>query len=283
MAGLNVQPDQWYIDATFGRGGHTREILRQGGQVVAIDYDQNAVLQGQITFIADIQSGRLVLIRENFAKLVEIIGSLPASTSPSIKGVVFDLGTQLGQLTDPVRGLSFTGRGPLDMRLDQTLGVTAADLLAVLPVNELARLFAELGGEAKARAIARAIADYRRQNQPVTRVDQLVEIINRIKYRTGKLHPATQVFQALRMAVNNELENLQQALPSAWRILAEGGRLIVIAFHEGEDRPVKQFMKQMSLENSVRMTKLQKPTSWEVQTNPRARSARLRILEKIKK
>ena len=114
-------------------------------------------------------------------------------------------------------------------------------------------------------------------------MDQLVEIIDRIKHRTGKLHPATQVFQALRMAVNNELENLQQALPSAWRILTEGGRLIVIAFHEGEDRPVKQFMKQMSLENSVRMTKLQKPTSWEVQTNPRARSARLRILEKIKK
>lgn len=280
VASLQVKPGNWYVDGTFGRGGHTGAILAQGGKVVAFDMDHQAIEYGQIKFSQEIANGSLVLVRENFDQLERVITELQRQDQAGpITGILFDFGTSADQLLDPERGFSFDSDAELDMRMDNRLGVKAKDLLAILPEKQLAQLFQDEGGEQFAKPIAKAIAKAR-TTQPITTTKQLAELVAKLKPRIGKLHPATKVFQALRIAVNTELSNIASVLPQAMRVLTTGS-LVTIAFHEGEDRLVKQFMKELlSKNNKVTLQELQQPTVTEQEANPRARSAKLRVATK---
>lgn len=277
---LRVKPGSWYLDGTFGRGGHTEAILQQGGSVIAFDHDQAAIDFGQEVFKTQISAGSLILVRANFTEITKQLAM--RQLNQQLAGVLFDFGTSVDQLKDSRRGFSFEGDGPLDMRMDDRLGVTAADLLNALPSAELIRLFSELGGETEAKKVASAIVNYRAQQQ-FTSTAQLVKLVTSTKYqRSGHLHPATKVFQALRIAVNSELDNIASSLPQALDSLAPQGRIITIAFHEGEDRIVKQLFKKWHEAGfgTLLTKKPITPTEDEVQQNQRARSAKLRGFEK---
>ncbi len=284
---LQVKKNTWYLDATFGAGGHSREIIARGGRVVAFEYDQityNQVLAAHQDFI---DRGQLVLLNYNFAKMRKVIQALPDfGVGFHFDGALFDFGTNSDQLLSGERGLSVSQSGPLDMRLDQNLAITARDLLLVLSEKQLSQLFFAVGGELEAKKIARAIVSYR-QKDPETAFTDAAELSDLIK-KTKRaprthLHPATKVFQALRLAVNGELENLEAALPQAYFLLQPGGRLVSIAFHEGEDRPVKKFFQQLS-ETGIATLLTKKPvvpSDFDIDANPRCRSAKMRVLEKI--
>ncbi len=276
---LRVQPDCWYIDATFGRGGHTQAIIKAGGKVIALDWDSEAIAYGQTQFIRELEEKKLLLIHASFEQLYSELHKLtPEQQHPS--GILFDFGTSTEQLTSAKRGFSVHDDGPLDMRMDTRLGVQAKDLLAVVPEAQLASLFHEYGGEDESRSVAKAI---KRATEPITTTKQLTEIIIKAKRRqSGHLHPATKVFQALRIAVNSELVAIEQALPQALEIIKPGGRIVTIAFHDGEDRLAKIAFRKWESEhkgNSITGKPLS-PSDTELKNNPRARSAKLRIFEK---
>lgn len=269
---LAVEKDAWYIDGTFGRGGHTRAILNKGGKVIAFDWDPEAIEHGKQTFASEIENNWLLFIQESFANLRQAVTQQP------IAGILFDFGTSTEQLTSAKRGFSFEGDGPLDMRMDPNLGVTAADLLAVVPEKQLAELFKDFGGEPQAKAIAKAI---KRNLTPIKTTKQLSDVILSIsRNRHGKLHPATKVFQALRIAVNSELDQITAALPQAFELLAPAGHLVTIAFHEGEDRIAKHFMKEQEKNQTAVVSPIITASEEEITRNPRARSAKLRHLQK---
>lgn len=278
---LLIKKGEWYVDATFGRGGHTKKILEAGGKVIAFDFDQEAIDFGSKAFVESITPGNLILVRENFSKISSIISSLKEDGQINqISGILFDFGTSTQQLKSNERGFSFDGDGPLDMRMDDRLGVQAKDLLAIIPADQLANLFFELGGETDGKRIAREI-----KNSPtqITTSKQLSELIVKVKGRQkNKLHPATKVFQALRIAVNTEIENISIALPQALDILAKNGRVVTIAFHEGEDREVKRTFKLWEEKNiGTNLTRKPiTPTDGEIEINQRSRSAKMRIFEK---
>jgi len=278
---LLIKKGNWYIDATFGKGGHTQKILDAGGKVIAFDFDHQAIEYGNKIFASEINPGNLILIRENFSKIFPIIESLQEDCQVGdIKGILFDFGTSTEQLKSNNRGFSFDGDGPLDMRMDDRLGVQAKDLLALIHVDQLDELFRDLGGEHDSRRIAKAIKN---SPTPITTSKQLTDLIIRNKGKQkSKLHPATKVFQALRIAVNTELENIMMGLPQALEILANKGRIVTIAFHEGEDREVKTTFKLWEEENKgENLTKKPVvPTAEEIKNNPRSRSAKMRIFEK---
>lgn len=278
---LQVQPDKWYIDATFGRGGHTRSILEAGGNVIAFDVDQEAIEFGQETFAQEISQGNLILLRANFEDLTQELRKLQQL---QVSGILFDFGTSTNQLMSNQRGFSFTSEAPLDMRMDQRLGVTANDLLNVLSEKQLADLFLYEGGESEARSIAKAIKNYqvKQGGQLHFTAKELADLITKTKHRpSGKLHPATKVFQALRIAVNRELDAIAAVLPQVADLLEKGGRIVTIAFHEGEDRLVKQHFNRWAA--SGRGDKVIKksiePSPAELEQNPRARSARMRVYQ----
>lgn len=282
VAALEVKSGHWYVDATFGRGGHTKAIMAAGGNVIAFDFDDEAIQQGETLFAQEIADGRLVLVRENFDHLEsEVTQQMQQHNIASISGVLFDFGTSTEQLTSQERGFSFQGDGPLDMRMDNRLSVQAKDLLAVIPSNQLAQLFLEKGGETEAKAIARAI---KASPAPIATVRQLSELISRIKRRSAnsRIHPATKVFQALRIAVNTELENIERALPQSLSIVADGGRIVTIAFHEGEDGIVKSLFKHWQANNKGKSEykKPLAPSEQEIAANQRARSAKMRVFTK---
>jgi 16S rRNA (cytosine1402-N4)-methyltransferase len=274
---LAIAPGKWYVDATFGGGGHTRSMLAAGAHVIAFDFDQAAIAAGQEHLATEIEQGTLILIRENFNKLQTTIASLQESDAVSeIQGILFDFGTSTDQLTSSERGFSFAGTGELDMRMDDRLGVTAKDILAVIPEKQLAELFEEFGGEEDAKRIAKAIKTARR---PVTTAAELTDVILKAKgQQRGKLHPATKVFQALRIAVNSELENIAEALPQALTSVASKGKIVTIAFHDGEDRLAKHLFAIWESEEkgTVATKRPLAPSVEEVQSNPRSRSAKLR-------
>ena len=277
---LNIQTNCWYVDCTFGRGGHTKKILQAGGKVIAFDFDQEAIDYGTEKFALDIEKGNLFLIRENFASLAEVVLNLQKNNQISeIHGVLLDFGTSTQQLTSQERGFSFDGNGPLDMRMDQRLGVQAKDLLAIIPENQLTELFRDFGGETDAKRIVKAIKASR---TPITQTNQLADLIVKVKGRQkGKLHPATKVFQALRIAVNTELDNITSLLPQALNILVDGGRIVTIAFHEGEDKIVKHTFRAWETENlGFTAKKPVTPSEEEVSTNTRSRSAKMRVFNK---
>lgn len=279
---LNVLPNEWYIDATFGAGGHTAEILSRGGRVLGLDVDDNAIQAGRNKFVNEIQNMNLILVRENFVKLTNIRNSNLESRISSISGILFDFGTSTDQLMAKDRGFSFDSDSELDMRMDDRLGVKAKDLLALLSGQQLTQMFWEQGGEEQARRIAKAILEAR-QKQPITTTRQLTQLVEKVKGgRRGHLNPATKVFQALRIVVNSELDSIKEALPQALTVIKSGGRIVTIAFHEGEDRITKQAMErweQGGLGNKITKKPLQ-PGEAELVINPRSRSAKLRVFEK---
>ncbi len=284
---LNIQPHAWYIDATFGRGGHTQAILAKQGKIIALDVDQEAIAYGQEKFADQIAKGSLILIKSNFANLHSVITKLQAQHPEitQINGILFDFGTSLDQIRSPKRGFSFDlPDSPLDMRMDQELGVTASDLLTFLSVKQLTNLFKNVGGELRARKIATAIDRYRGQDRAkrIETVGQLIQVGFNDVSRTSHLHPATKVFQALRIAVNDELNSIEQALPQAYQLLASTGRLVTIAFHQGEDSLVKQQFKYWVNNNQGELLTLKPvtPTKEEIINNPAARSAKLRAFKK---
>ncbi len=277
MAGLVVEPGAWYIDGTLGGGGHTELILAAGGKVLGIDQDADALASTSQRLQQAAIEARLRLVKANTRQLAEV---WQEQALPKVHGLLLDLGVSSYQLDQPQRGFRFDS-DRLDMRMDVGLPVTAADLIARLAVSDLERLFVDLGEERYARHFAKVIGD-ERQQQPITSAKQLAELVYRASpppYRRGPIHPATRVFQALRLAVNAELDSLSQALPQAVSVLEEGGRLVVISFHSLEDRIVKRFM--LDTPEIAPLTKRPIVAS-EVERNhnPRSRSAKLRIAEK---
>ncbi len=275
---LGVQEGGKYIDATLGLGGHGSEILGQGGQMLGIELDRESLKEAGRRLRDEELLGKAVLVRGNFKDIREIArvrGFVPCD------GVLFDLGMSSWQLEHSGRGFSFQRDEPLDMRMDEDLAVTAADLLNGLSRDELAKLFQRYGEEQSARRIASAVVCARSLG-PLESTGDLVRVIEGVKGRRGKIHPATKVFQALRIAVNDEIANLRSALPQAFEILVAGGRLAVISFHSLEDREVKRFFKSLELRKvgSVVTAKPVRPSVGELVENPRARSAKLRVVEK---
>lgn len=291
---LAIEPDQCYIDATFGRGGHSRAILsclNEQGRLYALDRDPTAAAAA-----ATLNDDRLTFLQTPFSALNEILTE--HQLTGQVAGVLFDLGVSSPQLDDPERGFSFMRDGPLDMRMNPEQGPSAADWLATTEVREMARVFKVYGEERFAGRIARAI-DQQRQQQPLTRTHQLAELIKaKVPHKEQHKHPATRVFQAIRIAINDELQEIEQALEAAVQALRPGGRLVVISFHSLEDRLVKRFIRRASQRTPVPaglplredeivddrtlnvLSKAIKPTVGEQEENPRARSSVLRIAER---
>lgn len=283
LDGLRVEKDTKYIDATLGGGGHSFEILKRGGRVLGIDVDQEAIDYVGGRWRAEalrlgIEEKNLTLAKGNFREIDRIAR---LKKFEKVKGIIFDLGVSSHQLEFAERGFSFQQAGPLDMRMDQELGVKAKDLLHALTKEELYELFTKFGEEKNAWIIADHIVKARGV-MPFSTTEDLVKAIGMNKAASG-IHRATRVFQALRIAVNDELNSLQEALPKAVEILEENGRLLVISFHSLEDRIVKNMFlgfKSKGIGEIVTKKPII-PTDKEININKRARSAKLRIFNKI--
>jgi 16S rRNA (cytosine1402-N4)-methyltransferase len=295
LAGLAVQADGRYCDATFGRGGHTAAILGAlgpDGRLIAIDRDPAAIEYGRQRFGAE---PRLTLIRGSFGRLEQLVRA--AGVDDGLQGVLLDLGVSSPQLDEAARGFSFMQDGPLDMRMDNESGQSAAGWLARASEREISDVLHSLGEERFARRIARAIVEARRA-APIERTAQLAAIVaGAVPTREPGKHPATRAFQAIRIHVNRELEALEAALPQAVRLLAPGGRLCVVSFHSLEDRIVKRFIRREAQGDPVyaglpEVPPHARPTlrkagaavtagETELARNPRARSAVLRVAERL--
>jgi 16S rRNA (cytosine1402-N4)-methyltransferase len=293
VAALNIRPDGIYVDATFGRGGHARAILEQlgsDGRLLALDRDPQAVASAKRQFADEV---RVTIVHGPFSML----GSAVAERGwrGRVNGILFDLGVSSPQLDDPVRGFSFRTEGPLDMRMDVTRGESAADWLNRAEESEIADVLFHLGEERYARRIARAIVRVRAET-PILTTKQLAEIVAvAVPTRERSKDPATRSFQAIRLHINRELDELRETLPQAMEALAPRGRLVVISFHSLEDRIVKHFLraqqkgKELPPDLPVRHAEIQprlnvigkalRASADEVQRNPRARSAVLRVAE----
>jgi 16S rRNA (cytosine1402-N4)-methyltransferase len=295
LAALNIRASGTYLDATFGRGGHAGAIVEKliaDGRLLCLDRDSVAVAEAKGRFAAD---PRVTIFLAPFSAL----GACADQVRPGLQfdGILFDLGVSSPQLDDPARGFSFMHDGPLDMRMSPGEGASAADVVNGASEAELIRIFREFGEEREAPRIARAIVADRRV-RPFERTLELAELIARVaRSRERNKHPATRVFQALRIHVNRELAELESALDAALDRLAPNGRLAVISFHSLEDRMVKQFMRRHSLADpmyaglpnippharpKLRLVgKSIEPGPEETARNPRARSAHLRVAERL--
>ncbi|TAA45143.1 16S rRNA (cytosine(1402)-N(4))-methyltransferase RsmH [Corallincola spongiicola] len=293
--GLAIKPDGIYVDGTFGRGGHSRAILSQlgpQGRLLAIDRDPTAIAVAE-----QFDDPRFEIIHGTFSQIAAYMDE--RDLSGKIDGVLLDLGVSSPQLDDGERGFSFIKDGPLDMRMDNSSGQTAAEWLAVAEADEIARVLKEYGEERFARKIARAIV-HDRDEKPFLRTSQLASLIERITPNREKhKHPATRSFQAIRIEINQELKQIHEVLAGAMEVLAPCGRLSVISFHSLEDRIVKQFMRLQSkgepIPRGLPLTEAQlagrcklktlgkaiKPSAAEVEANPRSRSSVLRIAERL--
>ncbi len=278
---LAIQPDGIYVDGTVGGGGHAAEIAArlETGRLIGLDCDPSAL---EVARARLEQFGkRVTLVHANFAQLDSVLDELGIA---HVNGILLDLGVSLTQLDTPQRGLSFRLEGPLDMRLDPSQELTAADLVNTLDERELTQIFRDYGEERWAARIARNIVRERR-SLPIETTTELVRIIERsipaAVRRKSRIHPATRVFQALRIAVNNELENLHRALMVGFERLAPGGRFAVISFHSLEDRIVKRFFRErLKAGQAQQLWGPIRPSPEECAQNPRARSAKLRALSK---
>ncbi|GBE31475.1 MAG TPA: 16S rRNA (cytosine(1402)-N(4))-methyltransferase RsmH [Nitrospirae bacterium] len=275
---LDVKENGIYVDATAGGGGHSREILGRlsdRGVLVCADRDDDAI--GRLTRLFD--DHRVVMKKTTFSDIYEDVMS---AGFDNVDGILFDLGVSMHQLKDKDRGFSFDSDVRLDMRMDASLALTAWDVVNKYPQREIERILREYSDERFFRRIARAIVNCRRKKTIDTCRD-LADIVVRAYGRRGKIHPATRTFQAIRIAVNNELEELNDGLRNAVKLLKSGGRLCVISYHSIEDRIVKNFIRDRSRDGILHaLTK--KPltaSSDEVRSNPAARSAKLRGAEKI--
>ena len=283
---LDIKPDGTYVDATFGRGGHSRLILSKlspQGRLIAFDKDLDAIAAAE-----QIQDPRFSIRHQGFTHLGEL-------ETGSIDGVLMDLGVSSPQIDNPARGFSFRNDGPLDMRMDTTRGQSVSEWLAEAEIQHIAEVIREYGEERFALQIAKAI-DARRQERGVpTSTSELAQLVaDTVKTREPGKDPATRTFQAFRIFINAELEELQQALSASLQVLRPGGRLAVISFHSLEDRIVKQFITQHSREVYDRRAPFAtpkvmdfkaidriKPSAAEVEGNPRSRSAIMRVAERL--
>ncbi len=295
LAALQVREGGRYLDATFGRGGHTAAILERigrDGRVVAIDRDPEAIRAGRERFGTD---ERLTLVMGPFSQLANIAAEQGALRG--FDGVLLDLGVSSPQLDNAARGFSFMQDGPLDMRMNNASGMTAAEWLAKAPEHDIARVIRDFGEERFAKRIARAIVAARGE-QPIERTLQLAQIVtDAVPMREPGKHPATRTFQAIRIHVNREFDEIEAALEGSLSVLAPHGRLCVISFHSLEDGIVKRFMQQHSQEDPVfaglpevppharpklrRIGKAVHPSTAEVDRNPRARSSIMRVAERV--
>ena len=295
LEGLAIAADGWYVDGTYGRGGHSAEILAQlgeHGRLFALDKDPEAVAHGRARFTAE---PRFAIEHGGFQSLDRYVQ--PWLQGNALAGVLLDLGVSSPQLDTAARGFSIVHDGPLDMRMDTTRGDTAAEWLAHVGEDELRRVFYRLGEEPRARQIAAAIVTARAV-APITRTQQLAEIVAQSSgYRRSRVHPATRVFQAIRIQINAELAALERALERCVELLTAGGRLCVISFHSLEDRIVKRLIAREAKGDPAyaglpdtppharprlrRIGRLIRPSAAEVARNPRARGARLRVAERL--
>jgi len=277
-------PGLRYIDCTLGDGGHTLEILRKGGEVLGIDAFPDALERAKQRIKDEGFESKFTGIVGNFKDLHKLAEQ---SGSNQVNGIIFDLGYSSFELEQSGIGLSFQKEEPLDMRMDKTLGVTAADLLNTLPEKQLAKIIREYGGENMANRFAKEIVNFRnlKKFQTTTQLKELLESAAPSGYERGRINPATRTFQALRIAVNDEIENMKEALPQAARLLLPGGRMIVISFHSLEDKVAKDFGRGNAQPSATSVSEVTKkplvPTAREVGENPRSRSAKMRIYEKV--
>jgi 16S rRNA (cytosine1402-N4)-methyltransferase len=268
---LAVSPSGTYVDATYGAGGHTRAIVERGGRVIAFEADPNVALAGDL-------AERVTLVRRNFGDLEDGLAALGVTL---VDGVLFDLGISSLQLAAPERGFSLQRDGPLDMRLNPQAGPSAYELLATLDERALADLIFEYGEERASRRVARAIVSARAAGGLPNQTLPFAALVARAVRARGwqRIHPATRTFQALRIAVNDELGALRRGLAGATATTRPGGRIAAISFHSLEDRIVKQTFR-----DDERLRALTKkpilPSSDELAANPRARSAKLRVAER---
>lgn len=278
---LNVEEGKWYLDATLGHGGHAKEILKLGGKVITCDFDSQAIETARNILSEYLNSDNLIIEQSNFTQIDKF---LEKNDIKKLAGALFDCGTNSDQLKDKKRGFSFTSDTYLDMRMDDSLTVKAADLLAVGSKKELTHLFLEYGGERKANFIASEIVFLRKKrNKFIKTTKQLADLVVKIKGDRGRIHPATKVFQALRIAVNNELENLEIGLNKAFSFLEPQARLLAISFHDGEDKIINKVFADKVKKNEAKLiTKAGlAPESQEVKKNYRSRSSLLKIIEKF--
>ncbi|MFH1452843.1 MAG: 16S rRNA (cytosine(1402)-N(4))-methyltransferase RsmH [Armatimonadota bacterium] len=295
---LKIKKDGIYVDATLGGGGYTLKILSQTGPcgvIVGIDQDEEAI---EAFKQRNIKSKNVVLVKDNFKNVKRVIQSLKIN---AVNGIVFDLGVSTHHIYYGSRGFSFSREGPLDMRMDKEGEVTAEDIVNDLSAEELGKIFSEYGEERFSKRIAGGIVR-ERENQRIKTTGELVKVIGKYvpsKQKHGRIHFATRVFQALRIAVNSELSCLEEAVKSSIDVLEAGGRIVVVAYHSLEDRIVKTVFKTESgkcmcppgipvcmcgSENSrlkIITRKPVTPTEEEIKGNPKSRSARLRCAEKI--
>ncbi|MBI4091163.1 16S rRNA (cytosine(1402)-N(4))-methyltransferase RsmH [candidate division WWE3 bacterium] len=274
---LKVKTGGKYIDATVGDGGHTLEILKLGGNVLATDQDPVAVRRFTERYekLASKTYGKAIAVQGNYKDIDKIAA---VEGFERVDGIIYDIGTSFSQLSDDQRGFAFNSRESLDMRMDPNLSVTARDLVAALSQTELTNLLSEYGGERFAGRIARAIVKARKEKPLETCLD-LSELILRVvgRSKVSKIHPATRTFQALRIAVNNELEDFQSSLSRAATLLIPGGRLVLITFHSLEDRIAKRARPNLKPVFAKPIT----PTKEEVEVNPGSRSAKMRVYERL--
>ena len=295
LEALKIVPDGIYIDGTFGRGGHSKAILDRlsdKGRLYALDKDPHALRYAKETLEGD---ARFTIVQKSFADLGA--QAVAWGIVGKVNGVLLDLGVSSPQLDDATRGFSFRLDGPLDMRMNPNEGVSAAEWLNSVKESELARVIKEYGEERYAKRIAGGIVR-ERARQPIVRTQQLAEIVSAAHpaWEKGK-HPATRTFQAIRIYINRELEDLESCLAQTLDVLAPAGRLTVISFHSLEDGIVKRFIQKQSQAGDLppglaipesqisrplkRIGKMIKPSEEEIRRNPRARSARLRIAERL--
>jgi len=295
VTALNIKPDGLYIDGTFGRGGHTRAILAKlssQGQVLGLDKDPEAITAGQ--YLAT-QDERFTIEQCSFATLTETVNA--RLWQGKVDGILLDIGVSSPQIDIADRGFSFQKDGPLDMRMNPNEGLSAAQWLAQADMDEIAMVLKTLGEERFGKRIARAIVESREQS-PLTTTKQLADLVDKASpFREKNKHPATRTFQAIRIHINNELDDLSVVLQQAIDVLAVGGRLAVISFHSLEDRIVKRFFRDQAkgddlpshfpiradqLNPSIKLIgKAIKASKSELERNPRARSAVLRVVEKV--
>ena len=285
ITALQFNPDGHYIDATFGRGGHSRLLLSQLsplGRLTAFDKDLDAIAEAQ-----SIDDPRFSIRHQGFMHLDEM-------PEASIAGVLMDLGVSSPQIDNPARGFSFRNEGPLDMRMDTTRGQSVAEWLQDASIESMTEVIRDYGEERFAGLVARAIDRYRQASGPLSTTAELADVVaSAVKTREPGKDPATRTFQALRIFINAELVELEQALKASLKVLQPGGRLVVISFHSLEDRIVKQFMAAHSREVYDRRTPFAapkvmqlkalgrtKPSAEEVAGNPRSRSAVMRVAER---
>jgi 16S rRNA (cytosine1402-N4)-methyltransferase len=291
VSALAIRADGVYVDATFGRGGHSRAILERlgpAGRLIALDRDPQAVAAA-----SGIRDPRFSIAHAPFSELGQVLDRAKAG---QVHGVLADLGVSSPQLEDPARGFSFRADGPLDMRMDPTRGVSAADWLATATEQQIREAIGGYGEERFAKQVAKAIVDARAR-EPLVRTEQLAAVVAAaVRTREAGQNPATRTFQALRILVNRELEEIAMMLPQAGARLAAGGRLAVIAFHSLEDRLVKRFLRACAADSlpadlPIRARDLPQPplkilgkavraSAAEIAANPRARSATLRVAER---